>query len=130
MSFGGDSADNVSISGFKITGATGHPHQGEGIQCPGGADDVITNNIIVRNERRDIYWFNSSPIITNNTRIKNGFEGMVCEESSATVQNNTITENAIGISCIHCSSSLTIIIGNGITCSKVQKDSEKYTPQN
>ncbi|MDI6794472.1 MAG: right-handed parallel beta-helix repeat-containing protein [bacterium] len=77
VTFSGDSTDNASISGFKITGST----DSDGIYCGSNADPTITNNVITGNARHGIYCDNhSDPKITNNTITGNQY-GIVCSYS-------------------------------------------------
>ncbi|MEW6620220.1 MAG: right-handed parallel beta-helix repeat-containing protein [bacterium] len=116
VTFDGTFTDNVSISGFWITGAS------YGIYCNNGAEPVITHNTISGNND-GIYCGNSSPTITNNTILANSKYGIYCQNSSSpAITNNTISGNkGSGISC--CSSSPTITNNtiaenswNGISC--------------
>ena len=104
VTFNVAAANNASISGFRITGATGNWPNGMGIYC-GTASPTITNNTILWNGNCGICCNTSSPTITNNTISGNSHNGIYCNTSSPSITNNTISGNSDGISC---SSSLTI----------------------
>ncbi|MBU0767413.1 right-handed parallel beta-helix repeat-containing protein, partial [Patescibacteria group bacterium] len=120
VTFDGTLTDNASISGFKITGATGNIPNGNGIYCKNGASPIITNNTITGNSN-GIYCDSSSPTITNNT-ITGNSNGIYCNSStSPSITNNTISGNGEGILCHSSSPSITnnTISGNtgiGIYC--------------
>ncbi|MBU0701973.1 right-handed parallel beta-helix repeat-containing protein [bacterium] len=88
----GSGADNASISGFKITGASSGYC---GIYCYSSSPS-ITNNIISGNSGYGIYcYYSSSPTITNNTISGNSGSGISCYYySSPTITNNTISGNS------------------------------------
>ncbi|MEW6104070.1 MAG: right-handed parallel beta-helix repeat-containing protein, partial [bacterium] len=98
------SGSGISISGFRITGATSR-----GIYCHSGANPIITNNTIIGN-KDGILCGNST--ITNNTIIGNSEWGIEC--SSSLVINNTVTGNKYGISCSNSTITNNIITGNDI----------------
>jgi len=119
VTFIGSATNNASISGFKITGATGSYPNGIGIFCNNGSL-TITNNTISGNNYGIYCWY-SSPTITNNIITGNGGNGIFCYHSSPSITNNTISGNYIGIYCSYSSPSITnnIITGNnshGIYC--------------
>ncbi|MBU1598958.1 right-handed parallel beta-helix repeat-containing protein, partial [bacterium] len=119
VTFVGIATNNASISGFKITGATGGWPNGMGIYCNNGSP-TITNNTILGNSGSGISCNSSFPSITNNT-ISGNNSGIYCNFSSPTITNNTISGNTksgntnIGIYCVSSSPSITnnIISGNG-----------------
>jgi parallel beta-helix repeat protein len=112
VTFDGDGADNGTIFGFRITGAT----NGSGIYCRNGADPFITNNTITGNYYYGIRCDYSSPTITNNTITGNSYIGIYCHYSSPTINHNTISGNGnIGIYCHYSSPTINhnTISGNG-----------------
>ncbi|MFH1860491.1 MAG: right-handed parallel beta-helix repeat-containing protein, partial [bacterium] len=110
VTFSGTATDNASISGFKITGATGNwpAGTGNGIYCHQGSP-TITNNTISGNSYAGIYClYSSSPTITNNTISGNRNYGIKCDSSSPSITNNTISGNTLsGIFCYFSSPTIT-----------------------
>ena len=101
VTFKGTLTNNASISGFKITGATGDLPNGNGIYCNQGSP-TITTNILTGNTYDGIICLDhSSPSITNNTILGNGYYGIHCfYYSSPFITNNIISGNSnSGISC-------------------------------
>ncbi|MFH0774152.1 MAG: right-handed parallel beta-helix repeat-containing protein [bacterium] len=123
VTFYGVSTNNASISGFRITGATGYGSNGNGIYCNQGSP-TINHNILTGNSSDGIHCNQANPTITNNILTGNGSYGIHCHNfSSPTITNNILTGNSSdGIYCYYSSSpSITnnILTGNnyrGIYC--------------
>jgi len=125
VTFDGNDTDNASISGFRITGATGDWPNGSGIYCTNGSP-TINYNTISGNSFNGIHCHSSSPFINHNTISGNSSHGIACCYSSfPLITNNTISgNNGSGIFCDSSSPNITncVITGNtadsggGILC--------------
>ena len=110
------SVDNVAISGFNITGASGYSKAGiyldgvsgctltnntasgnyYGIYLESSASNTLTNNTASNNSGRSIYLHSSaSNTLTNNTASNNSYYGISLRSSdSNTLTNNTASNNS------------------------------------
>ena len=95
VTFSTNGADGASISGFRITGATGSWYNGIGVKCTDYADPTIKNNIITGNVWNGMWVINySAPTITGNI-ISGNYEGILFQDNGSlpVVTNNIITGN-------------------------------------
>ena len=97
-------ADNVYISGFTVTGATGSGKAG----IIYNSNNCRIENVDASNNYYGIYLGSSSNnIIANNTVSNNNYGIYLWDSSSNTIANNTVSNNKYGI-CLGYSSNNTI----------------------
>ena len=112
-------ADNVNISGFTVTGATGYYKAGvylsnsdysrieniiasnnyEGIRLGYSNNNILVDNTASSNNDFGIYlYYSSNNIIEDNTVSSNNYEGIFLGSSNNnTIENNTASNNHDGI---------------------------------
>ncbi len=92
-------ADNVTISGFRVTGANNY-----GIRLDGVEECAVINNI-VSNNRYGIGMENSDHNdLFNNTANANEWGGIILRHSRYnTLNNNNVFKNKVGINVLHSS---------------------------
>ena len=111
-------ADNVYISGFTVTGATGSGEAGihlynsnycrienvnasnnyDGIRLYCSSNNIIANNTVNSNDDTGIYlWSSNNSIITNNIISSNNYDGVWLDwfSSNITMANNIISSNYV-----------------------------------
>ncbi len=120
-------ADNVTIDGFNITGASG----GHGIKLSTSDNNTLENNIINNNDNGISVYTSNNNTLTDNIIKKNTNDGIYIERST----NNILTENNVsengddGISLYHSdnNNTLTDNIANGNVESGIQLSGSNNT---
>jgi len=94
-------ADNVIISGFTVTGATGYYYPKAGIYLYNSNNSRI-ENVNTSNNRYGIRLYHSSNNTIANNNVSNNYGGISLKESNNnTIANNNVSNNYDGIYLYH-----------------------------